>query len=88
MKAVNKLYQIFLELQILSELNSPFIVKIHGSFLSKGKVYLIQDYLSKGNFATFLRMNFPLKEDTIRFYSAEIVLFLEYLQSQKIVIEI
>ena len=85
MKAVNKLYQIFLESQILSELNSPFIVKIHGSFLSKGKVYLILDYLSKGNFATFLRMNFPLKEDTIRFYSAEIVLFLEYLQSQKIV---
>ncbi len=85
MKAVNKFYQIFLESQILSELNSPFIVKIHGSFLSKGKIYLILDYLSKGNFATFLRMNFPLKEDTIRFYSAEIVLFLEYLQSQKIV---
>jgi len=85
MKAVNKFYQIFLESQILSELNSPFIVKIHGSFLAKGKIYLILDYLSKGNFATFLRMNFPLKEDTIRFYSAEIVLFLEYLQSQKIV---
>ena len=85
MKAVNKLYQIFLESQILNELNSPFIVKIHGSFLSKGKIYLILDYFSKGNFATFLRMNFPLKEDTIRFYSAEIVLFLEYLQSQKIV---
>ena len=85
MKAVNKFYQIFLESQILNELNSPFIVKIHGSFLSKGKIYLILDYLSKGNFATFLRMNFPLKEDTIRFYSAEIVLFLEYLQSQKIV---
>ena len=85
MKEVNKFYQIFLESQILNELNSPFIVKIHGSFLSKGKIYLILDYLSKGNFATFLRMNFPLKEDTIRFYSAEIVLFLEYLQSQKIV---
>ena len=85
MKAVNKLYQIFLESQILSELNSPFIVKIHGSFLSKEKIYLILDYLSKGNFAAFLRLNFPLKEETIRFYSAEIVLFLEYLQSQKIV---
>lgn len=85
MKAVNKFYQIFLESQILSELDSPFIVKIHGSFVSKRKIYLILDYLSKGNFATFLRMNFPLKEDTIRFYAAEIVLFLEYLQSQKIV---
>ena len=30
-------------------------------------------------------MNYPLKEETIRFYAAEIVSFLEYLQKQKIV---
>ena len=36
-------------------------------------------------FASFLKNNYPLKEDTIKFYSAEIVLFLEYLQSQKVV---
>ena len=85
MKKVNKLYQVYLETQILNELNSPFIVQIYGTFQSKKKIYIVLDYLSKGDFATFLKMNYPLKEETIRFYAAEIVSFLEYLQSQKIV---
>ena len=85
MKKVNKLYQVYLETQILNELNNPFIVQIYGTFHSKKKIYIVLDYLSNGDFATFLRMNYPLKEETIRFYAAEIVSFLEYLQSQKIV---
>ena len=85
MRKVNKLYQVYLENQILNELNSPFIVQIYGTFQTKKKIYIVLDYLSKGDFATFLRMNYPLKEETIRFYAAEIVSFLEYLQSQKIV---
>ena len=85
MKKVNKLYQIYLESQILNELNSPFILKIYGTFNTKKKIYMVLDYLSNGDFSNFLKMNYPLKEETIRFYAAEIVLFLEYLQSQKIV---
>ena len=85
MKKVNKIYQIYLESEILHELNSPFIVKIFGTFQTRRKVYMVLEYLSKGNFASFLKNNYPLKEDTIKFYSAEIVLFLEYLQSQKVV---
>ena len=85
MKKVNKIYQIYLESEILHELNSPFIVKIFGAFQTQKKVYMVLEYLSNGNFAAFLKNNYPLKEDTIKFYSAEIVLFLEYLQSQKVV---
>ena len=69
----------------MNELNSPFIVKIYGAFYSKAKIYMVLDYLSNGDFGTFLKINYPLKLETIRFYAAEIVLFLEYLQSQKIV---
>ena len=85
MQRVNKLYQVYLESQILHELNSPFIVQIYGTFYTKNKIYMVLDYLSKGDFATFIKMNYPLKEETIKFYAAEIVSFLEYLQSQKIV---
>ena len=70
MKKVNKIYQIYLESEILNELNSPFIVKIFGTFQTQKKVYMVLEYLSNGNFATFLKNNFPLKEDTIKFYSA------------------
>ena len=85
MKKVNKIYQIYLESEILNELNSPYIVKIFGTFQNRSKIFMVLEYLSKGNFATFLKNNYPLKEDTIKFYSAEIVSFLEYLQSQNVV---
>ena len=84
-REVNKLYQIYLESQILSELDNPLIVKIYDTFVSEGKVHMVMDYLSNGDFATFLKMNYPLKEDMIKFYAAEMVLFLEYLQSKNIV---
>ena len=85
MKKVNKIYQIYLESEILNELNNPYIVKIFGTFQTTRKVYMVLEYLSNGNFATFLKNNYPLNEDTIKFYSAEIVSFLEYLQSQSVV---
>ena len=42
-------------------------------------------YLSHGDFSDFIRLNYPLKLDTIQFYAAEIVNFLDYIQSKKIV---
>ena len=43
------------------------------------------EYLSKGDFSDFIRLNYPLKLDSIKFYAAEIVKCLEFLQSKKIV---
>ena len=83
--SVNRLYQAYLENDILNELDSPYIVKIYGAFESDGKIHLVMDYLPKGDFSYFIKTNFPLKEDIIRFYSAEIVLFLEYMQKMNLV---
>ena len=82
---IKKLYQAYLECDILSQINSPYIVDILGSFIEHGKIHIVMDYLSKGDFSDFIRLNFPLKIDTIQFYAAEIVNFLEYIQSKKIV---
>ena len=83
--SVNRLYQAYLENDILNELDSPYIVKVYGAFESDGKIHLVMDYLPNGDFSYFIKMNYPLKEDTIRFYSAEMVLFLEYMQSKNLV---
>ena len=83
--SVNRLYQAYLENDILSELDSPYIVKIYGAFEADGKIHLIMDFLSKGDLSYFIKTNFPLKDDIIRFYSAEIVLFLEYMQKMKLI---
>ena len=83
--SVNRLYQAYLENDILNELDSPYIVKVYGAFESDGKIHLVMDYLPKGDFSYFIKSNFPLKEDIIRFYSAEMVLFLEYMQKMNLV---
>ena len=82
---IKKLYQAYLECDILSQINSPYIVDITGAFKEHGKIYIAMEYLSKGDFSDFIRLNFPLQLNTIQFYAAEIVNFLEYIQSKKIV---
>ena len=82
---IKKLYQAYLECDILFQINNPYIVDIKGSFIEHGKIYLVMEYLSKGDFSDFIRLNFPLKIVNIKLYAAEIVNFLEYLQSKKIV---
>ena len=82
---IKKLYQAYLECDILSQINSPYIVDIIGAFKEYGKIYMVMEYLSKGDFSDFIRLNFPLHLSTIKFYAAEIVNFLEYIQTKKIV---
>ena len=82
---IKKLYQAYLECDILSQIDNPYIVDIIGSFIEHGKIYIVMEYLSKGDFSDFIRLNFPLKIINIKFYTAEIVNFLEYIQSKKIV---
>ena len=83
--SVNRLYQAYLENDILNELDNPYIVKVYGAFEADGKIHIVMDFLSNGDLSYFIKTNFPLKDDIIRFYSAEIVLFFEYMQSKKLV---
>ena len=83
--SVNRLYQAYLENEILNELDSPYIVKTFGAFEADGKIHIVMEYLPKGDFSYFIKTNFPLKDEIIRFYSAEIVLFLEYMQKMKLI---
>ena len=82
---IKKLYQAYLECDILSQLDSPYIVQILGAFDERRKIYIVMEYLSKGDFSDFIRLNYPMKIDTIQFYAAEIVSFLSYIQSKNIV---
>ena len=83
--SVGRLYQAYLENDILNELDSPFIVKIYGAFQADDKIHLIMDFLPKGDFQYFISQNFPIEDDTIRHYAAEMVCFLEYMQNMKLI---
>ena len=83
--SVNRLYQAYLENDILNELDSPYIVKVYGAFEADEKIHIVMDYLPKGDFSYFIKSNYPLNIDIIKFYAAEMVLFLEYLQQKKLI---
>ena len=83
--SVNRLYQAYLENEILSELNCPYIVKVYGAFEADEKIHIVMDYMPKGDFAYFIKMNYPLRPDVIKFYAAELVVFFEYMQKMELI---
>ena len=83
--SVNRLYQAYLENEILSQINCPYIVKVYGAFEADEKIHIVMDYMPKGDFAYFIKANYPLRPDVIKFYAAEMVLFLEYMQKMKLI---
>ena len=89
-KATFKLHDITktkLERNILTEVEHPFIVKLHYAFQTEGKLYLILDFMRGGDLFTRLsnEKHRKLKEVDVRFYVAEIVLALEHLHKLGII---
>jgi protein-serine/threonine kinase len=77
----NKVKRVLTEREILATASHPFIVTLYWSFQSADKLYFIMDYCAGGEFFRMLQRQ-PgkcLTEDSVRFYSAEVLLALEYL---------
>ena len=81
----NRLYQAYLENEVLSEIDCPFIVKVYGAFEADEKIHIIMDYMPKGDLAYFIKANYPLRQDLIKFYAAEMVCFFEYMQKMGLI---
>ena len=69
------------ERDILTEVEHPFIVKLHYAFQTEGKLYLVLDFMRGGDLYTRLSKEqcWKVKEADARFYVAELVLALEHL---------
>ncbi len=59
----NKLYQIYLEKEVLRRLNHPNVIKIDGIFEEGDRIYIVLEYLSGGDFYEFLKNNSTLNYD-------------------------
>lgn len=73
------------ERNILEAVKHPFIVDLIYAFQTKGKLYLILEYLSGGELFMHLEREGIFLEDTACFYVAEITLALEHLHRQGII---
>eukprot|EP01012_Entosiphon_sulcatum_P020092 TRINITY_DN25062_c0_g1_i1.p1 TRINITY_DN25062_c0_g1~~TRINITY_DN25062_c0_g1_i1.p1 ORF type:complete len:589 (+),score=77.34 TRINITY_DN25062_c0_g1_i1:56-1768(+) len=68
------------EKRVLQQLDHPFIVKLHTTFQTHDKLFLVMDLLSGGDcYYLMARVRFP--EAAVRFYCAQIILALEYLHT-------
>ncbi|XP_062841311.1 serine/threonine-protein kinase Sgk2b [Trichomycterus rosablanca] len=70
---------------LLKTLNHPFLVRLHFSFQTKEKLYLVLDYASGGELFYHLQRERVFREPRARFYAAEIASALGYLHSLHIV---
>lgn len=82
---LDMLHKIYVENEILLKLKHPNIIQLEGAFEEKDKIFLVMEYFPKGNFADFLKINYPLHENAVRFYTGEIINALAYLRVKKIV---
>lgn len=73
------------ERDILGQLDHPFLVKLKYAFQSKSKLYMVMDFINGGELFFHLKRSKQFSIDRARFYTAEILLGLEYLHSQGVV---
>ncbi|KAL8618608.1 hypothetical protein ACOMHN_015718 [Nucella lapillus] len=81
----NQIEQVFLERDILSFTDNPFVVSMYCSFETKKHLCLVMEYVEGGDCATLLKNVGCLPMDLARMYFAETVLALEYLHNYGIV---
>lgn len=70
---------------LLKTLNHPFLVKLHFSFQTKDRLYLVLDYACGGELFYHLQREWVFGEPRARFYAAEVASALGYLHSLNIV---
>ena len=79
-----QLAHVFNEKRILIQLNHPFIVKLFDTAKDNRCLYMIMEYLSGGELYSYLRLTRTLPSPVVKFYSAEVLLALEYMHSMNI----
>ncbi|XP_038661533.1 microtubule-associated serine/threonine-protein kinase 4-like isoform X4 [Scyliorhinus canicula] len=81
----NQIQQAFVERDILTFAENPFVVSMYCSFETKRHLCMVMEYVEGGDCATLLKNMGPLPVDMARMYFAETVLALEYLHNYGVV---
>ncbi|XP_063317596.1 microtubule-associated serine/threonine-protein kinase 3 isoform X2 [Pelmatolapia mariae] len=82
----NQIQQVFVERDILTFAENPFVVSMFCSFETRRHLCMVMEYVEGGDCANLLKnIGGPLPVDMARMYFAETVLALEYLHNYGIV---
>lgn len=78
--AEDEVDDIIQEINILSELNSPFVTKYYGSYLKGSDLWIVMEYCSGGSCSDLMKPGL-IAEDYITIIIRELLMGLEYLHS-------
>ncbi|NXG10960.1 MAST1 kinase, partial [Sakesphorus luctuosus] len=81
----NQVHQAFVERDILTFAENPFVVSMFCSFQTRRHLCMVLEYVEGGDCATLLKHIGALPLELARLYFAETVLALEYLHTYGIV---
>jgi len=81
----NEITHTLAERLVLARVNNPFIVPLKFSFQSEQKLYLVLAFVNGGELFHHLQREQRFNEERSRFYSAELLLALEYLHELDVV---
>lgn len=80
--AEDEVEDIIQEISILSELQSPYVTKYHGSFLRGSDLWIVMEFCSGGSCSDLMRPGL-ITEDYISIIIRELLMGLDYLHSDK-----
>jgi microtubule-associated serine/threonine kinase len=81
----NQVQRAFLERDIMTFSENPFVVSMYCAFETQTHLCMIMEYVEGGDVRTLLKNIVSLPEEWTQMYAAEVVLALEYLHSYGIV---
>lgn len=81
----NQLQQVFMERDIMTFTDNPFVVALICTFETKRHLCMVMEYVEGGDVATLIKNMGPLPLDMARIYFAETTLAVEYLHSYGII---
>ncbi|CAL6066379.1 Kinase [Hexamita inflata] len=81
----NELEHTNAELKILSQLNHPNLIRLHGAFQNADNLYLVLDFMGGGELFHHLQKNKHFSERTTLYIIAQLILALQELHSKQII---
>ncbi|XP_028840031.1 serine/threonine-protein kinase 32A [Denticeps clupeoides] len=81
----NEVRNVFKELQIMQNLEHPFLVNFWYSFQDEEDMFMVVDLLLGGDLRYHLQQNVHFSESTVKLYICEIALALHYLRNKRII---
>ncbi|KAK2827750.1 hypothetical protein Q7C36_018676 [Tachysurus vachellii] len=81
----NEVRNVFKELQIMQNLEHPFLVNFWYSFQDEEDMFMVVDLLLGGDLRYHLQQNVHFSESTVKLYICELALALNYLRNKRII---